>query len=364
MVTETELDLRALAEDRLHEHLFEALNDAAAGDKLGIVTDRDIDPELVRYQIEQEWVIDWEYADPDAVPRELTLTVGGRFDDEDSATIDVRDLKPQRRHEVLLTIFEELDADEGFVLVNDHDPKPLYHELRSMHGDIIEWEYVSRGDDGWRVEIYKTADSETVDEAIVTRYDVREIPKQERHPTIHHRYGMIPDGGTMEIIAPHEPRPLHQEFRQQYADSFEWEVVESAPGRCRVHITKGGSHDGAKDVGQSDDMQENATSTTVAEDREITRELDVRDLPPAQRHEQIFEAYAKLDTGEAFMFVNDHAPKPLYHQFDAEAGSEFCWEYRQKDPGEFRVLIGKSEAGDSSLAVGQGATDETPDAPF
>nr|WP_233562782.1 DUF2249 domain-containing protein [Haloarcula sp. Atlit-120R] len=202
MVTETELDLRALAGDRLHEHLFEALNDAAAGDKLGIVTDRDIDPELVRYQIAQERVIDWEYADPDAVPRELTLTVGGRFDDEDSATIDVRDLKPQRRHEVLLTIFEELDADEGFVLVNDHDPKPLYHELRSMHGDIIEWEYVSRGDDGWRVEIYKTADSETVDDAIVTRYDVREIPKQERHPTIHHRYGMIPDGGTMEIMLP------------------------------------------------------------------------------------------------------------------------------------------------------------------
>nr|WP_233562781.1 DUF2249 domain-containing protein [Haloarcula sp. Atlit-120R] len=64
------------------------------------------------------------------------------------------------------------------------------------------------------------------------------------------------------------------------------------------------------------------------------------------------------------MLVNDHDPKPLYHQFDAEAGSEFRWEYRQKEPGEFRVLIGKSEAGDSSLVVGQGAPDETPDAPF
>jgi len=39
--------------------------------------------------------------------------------------------------------------------------------------------------------------------------------------------------------------------------------------------------------------------------------------------------------------VNDHDPKPLYHQFDAEAGPEFYWEYRKRDPGEFRVLIGK-----------------------
>jgi len=29
-----------------------------------------------------------------------------------------------------------------------------------------------------------------------------------------------------------------------------------------------------------------------------TAELDVRDLPPAQRHEKIFEAYAALDDGE------------------------------------------------------------------
>jgi len=359
MVTRTELDLRESTDDALRDHLFGALNEAAVGDELRITADRDVDPELVRYQIEQQREIEWVYADPDAVPRELTLTVGAPFDDTDSPVIDVRDLKPQRRHEALLTIFDELGADEGFLLVNDHDPKPLYHELRSMHGDIVDWEYASRGADGWRVEVHKTADSETDDDDIVTRYDVREIPKQERHPTIHHRYGMIPDGGTMEIIAPHEPRPLHQEFRQQYGDAFEWEVAESTPGRCRVRITKVDSGGDQTDTERPDDTHEGAASETADGDLEITRDLDVRELPPAQRHEQIFEAYTELDTGEAFVLVNDHDPKPLYHQFEAEASDEFRWEYCQQDPGEFRVRIGKGE----TVTTGTSEAD-SPDAPF
>jgi len=53
-------------------------------------------------------------------------------------------------------------------------------------------------------------------------------------------------------------------------------------------------------------------------------------------------SYANLDDREGFVLVNDHDPKPLYHQFDAEEGPEFTWKYYQKDPGEFRVLIGKA----------------------
>ncbi|SDR25599.1 DUF2249 domain-containing protein [Natronobacterium texcoconense] len=325
----TEIDLREQPVDEYRTYLFEVLNDAGAGDTFEIVAEEDVDPYLVRYQLEHDRALEWEYDHPDAEPRKLQLSVGDLLDGE-FGTIDVRDLKPQRRHEALLEIFNGLDASEGFVLVNDHDPKPLYHELSSMHGDVVGWEYENKGDGEWRVEIEKTGESEAEDGDVVTSYDVRKIPKQERHPTIHHRYGMIPEGGTMEIIAPHEPRPLRQEFQQKYSDSFEWEIVDQKPGECRVHITKRGETDNA----ETDDG-----STSL----EIIEELDVRDLPPAQRHEKIFDSYADLTGGEGFVLVNDHDPKPLYHQFDAEAGPEFRWEYRKKEPGEFRVLIGKTE---------------------
>jgi len=329
------LDLREQSTE-IRTHIFEVIDSREQGDHLGIVASQDVDPHLVRYQIERDRNLEWEYAHPDGEPRELEVAIGAPL--EGYGTIDVRDLKPQRRHNVLLTIFDELGADEGFVLVNDHDPKPLYHELKSMHGEVVDWEYRSRGSDGWRVEVVKTDESEADDGDVVTSYDVRDIPKAERHPTIHHRYGMIPEGGTMELIAPHEPRPLHREFREKYGDSFDWEVLESGRGRVRVHITK------EDEGGQAD--HESAGPTTTGRDEEsmdVVEELDVRHLPPAQRHERIFDAYEGLATGEGFLLVNDHDPKPLYHQFDAEAGPEFRWEYRQRDPGEFHVLIGKAE---------------------
>ena len=40
--------------------------------------------------------------------------------------LDVRTEPPARRHELIFDTYEQLDAGAGFVLVNDHDPKPLY----------------------------------------------------------------------------------------------------------------------------------------------------------------------------------------------------------------------------------------------
>ncbi|RKD89081.1 DUF2249 domain-containing protein [Halopiger aswanensis] len=364
----TEIDLRGRPADEYRTRLFDALTEAERGDVFEIVAAEDVDPHLVQYQLEHERALEWEYDDPDEEPRELRVTVGDPLEDE-HGTIDVRDLKPQRRHGVLLEIFDTLSAGEGFVLVNDHDPKPLYHELRSMHGDIVDWQYASKGDGEWRVEIEKTADSAADSEDVVTRYDVREIPKQERHPTIHHRYGMLPDGATMELVAPHEPRPLRREFRQQYGDTFDWEIVEQEPGRCRVQITKrsGGGEATASNADEVENRDEDADeATTDDESLEVVDELDVRDLPPAQRHERIFKAYAELDGGTGFVLVNDHDPKPLYHQFDAEAGPEFRWTYRRKEPDEFRVLIGKAETDDGVPGTDASATQEEtePEAPF
>src|SRR5512146_311860 len=41
------------------------------------------------------------------------------------------------------------------------------------------------------------------------------------------------------------------------------------------------------------------------------QQLDVRNLPPPQRHTLIFAACGKLSVGEAVILVNDHDPKPL-----------------------------------------------------
>lgn len=46
--------------------------------------------------------------------------------------------------------------------------------------------------------------------------------------------------------------------------------------------------------------------------------LDLRDIPPAERHPKIFEAFDALESGEALTLINDHEPRPLFFQMRAE----------------------------------------------
>ncbi|WP_417447969.1 DUF2249 domain-containing protein [Halopenitus salinus] len=363
----TEIDLTDASREDVRDRLYELFDDVEAGDTLHLIADQVPGFTLLRYQIERNVQFSWDVT-RDADEVRMAIAVEGDL----AAALpdfDVRVMPPQRRHEVLLEGFDELAPGEGFVLVNDHDPKPLYHELRSTRGETFEWEYLDEGGREWRVAIEKTEESTAPDDDIITRYDVRQIPKPERHPSIHHRYGMIPEGEAMEIVAPHEPRPLKQEFQQRYGDAFEWQIVEQEPGRVAVRITKradvddedaeanscageGAHHDGHTNHagGELDGDGEAASRTDEDLDVEVSQELDVREYPPARRHELIFQAYDDLERGEAFVLVNDHDPKPLYHQFSAEEGPEFHWQYRQKEPGEFRVLVGKVEPKDQEAS--------------
>jgi uncharacterized protein (DUF2249 family) len=68
-------------------------------------------------------------------------------------------------------------------------------------------------------------------------------------------------------------------------------------------------------------------------------ELDVRTLPPKERHPRIFGLFDGLKPGESFVLVNDHDPKPLYYQFQVERPGAFAWEYLEEGPEVFRVRI-------------------------
>lgn len=70
-------------------------------------------------------------------------------------------------------------------------------------------------------------------------------------------------------------------------------------------------------------------------------QIDVRSLVPAQRHEKIFQLVDELMPGTSFVLVNDHDPKPLYYQLEAEHPKEFSWTYLEKGPVVWRVEIGK-----------------------
>ncbi|WP_369685881.1 DUF2249 domain-containing protein [Thermoflexus hugenholtzii] len=73
----------------------------------------------------------------------------------------------------------------------------------------------------------------------------------------------------------------------------------------------------------------------------VVQELDVRSVPPPQRHPLIFQTFEALRPGEAFILINDHDPKPLYYQFQYERPGQFEWAYLEQGPEVWRVRIGR-----------------------
>lgn len=72
------------------------------------------------------------------------------------------------------------------------------------------------------------------------------------------------------------------------------------------------------------------------------RQLDVRELPPRQRHTSIFETRGRSALGDAIVLGNDHDPRP--YQLEAEEPGKFGWDYRERGAEVWRVQITRQTA--------------------
>lgn len=240
--------------------------------------------------------------------------------------LDVRPLIPIKRHEKLLTLFRDLPAGESFVFINDHDPKPLYYEFRSIYGDVVGWDYLQRDPAEWKVKVTRTEASKGREfEGASTLMDLRKAEEKDWKYTVFHRYGMMLKGDTMELIAAVEPVEIRTIFEKKFTGEYTWDVKKEQEGEYVIHITKREESDAA------------------AEDTAVVNMFDVRPFPPAKRHDMVFDAFDELKAGEAFVFVNDHDPKPLYYQIEAESTEPFTWEYIEVMPQEWKVKVTKTQ---------------------
>ena len=69
--------------------------------------------------------------------------------------------------------------------------------------------------------------------------------------------------------------------------------------------------------------------------------LDLRPMPPFERHEKIFQTWDSLGPCDTLKITNDHDPKPLRYQFEVEYKDKYAWDYKQKGPKDWVVEIKK-----------------------
>jgi uncharacterized protein (DUF2249 family) len=79
------------------------------------------------------------------------LLAGGVLDTPE--VLDVREIPHGRRHPHIFGIYARLAPGESFVLVNNHDPKPLRREFQATYPDQFGWDYLEAGPDRWQVRI-------------------------------------------------------------------------------------------------------------------------------------------------------------------------------------------------------------------
>lgn len=72
--------------------------------------------------------------------------------------------------------------------------------------------------------------------------------------------------------------------------------------------------------------------------------LDVREIPKPQRHPKIFSIFDGLAIGEAIILVNDHDPRHLHDEFEADRPGGYSWEYLVREKRDYQIRIGKTTA--------------------
>ncbi len=145
----------------------------------------------------------------------------------------------------------------------------------------------------------------------ITVLDVRGLEPPEPMQRTLEALEAMPRGHTLVQVNSRVPRFLLPELEQR---GFQCTVHEEQPEVVRVFIR-------------------HAEGLPV---------LDVRAIPPREKHPTIFATFDALAAGTSFVLLNDHDPVPICYQFMAERPNAFTWEYLEQGPEIWRVRIRKA----------------------
>ncbi len=92
-------------------------------------------------------------------------------------SLDVTQIDPQLKHPTIFRCFDALSHGEGFIIDNDHDPKPLYYQLLAERGQTFDWEYIQKGPDRWKVKLSKLKNDQipTIGELVAEDFRKAEV---------------------------------------------------------------------------------------------------------------------------------------------------------------------------------------------
>jgi regulator of cell morphogenesis and NO signaling len=166
-----------------------------------------------------------------------------------SKSLYILEIEPRLKHPTVFQHFDALQNGEGFLLINDHDPIPLFYELKAERGDVFEWKKVENGPELWKVEITRReapqVKAASVVEEKTTSMDsdvfvlnVTLLEPRLKHPTIFKHFDALAEGEAFQILNDHDPKPLYYQLIAERGNTFSWQYLQKGPQWWQVEIRK------------------------------------------------------------------------------------------------------------------------------
>lgn len=72
----------------------------------------------------------------------------------------------------------------------------------------------------------------------IPELDVRSVPHAIRHATVIGALDVIPPGGAMVLVAPHDPKPLLAQIARREGDAVQVSYLETGPEAWRLRLDR------------------------------------------------------------------------------------------------------------------------------
>lgn len=325
VANETIINVQELEPRLRHATIFKTFDGLKKGESLIIHNNHD--PKPVYYQLVDMRgnVFSWEYLQqgPEWWDIRVTRTVPEHLSEGGTFVLNVPAIAPPSKHAAIFQVFDSRSPGESFIIHNDHDPKPLYHQLSETRGDTFEWEYLQEGPEWWNIRITVKPISKAGEQIII----VPQLEPRLKHPTIFGTFENLSPGESFIIRNDHDPKPVYYHLMDQHGDVFTWEYLTEGPYWWNIRVTRK-----AESATPSRDQNHAVGATEAPQFGSNEIVVDVPSLEPRLKHPTIFKTFDSLKAGESMIIHNDHDPKPVYYQLQSERGDVFTWEYLQEGP--------------------------------
>ncbi|MDD3772057.1 MAG: iron-sulfur cluster repair di-iron protein [Weeksellaceae bacterium] len=239
-----------------HMTIFQEFDNLNEGQSLVIHNNHD--PKPVYFQLQQLKgdCFDWEYleAGPEwwdvlVTKRKPLAPQGISHTHQGEIVITVPEIEPRMKHETIFNTFAGLKPGESMIIHNDHDPKPVYYQLRSMHGDTFSWDYLQQGPEWWDIRVAKNPERELSWEEQVghalskneqndTVINIPSLAPKLKHATIFRVFEDLNPGESLVIHNDHDPKPVYYQLLGEYGTIFSWTYLQEGPIWWDIRVSK------------------------------------------------------------------------------------------------------------------------------